>query len=393
MGTYFQRSDQRSRDSPNRRWHNVSAVTCDLEGRSIALVHEWLLINAGSEKTFEELAAALPTADLYALASNPLSSFEFGGRSVTTTVLQRALASRSPSPRHLLAMPVAWKLLRTKPYDVVVTSSHAFSRAFRPAKTALHFSYTYTPARYIWEPELDGERGRRIPAGVYVGFQRLDRSFARSVDEFAAISVEVSDRIRRCYGRDSTVIPPPCDTGFFTPGGSEKRDFLLSISRMVPYKRHDLAIRTAAKIGMRLVIAGGGPDEGRLRSIADSEFPGGVTFVGRPTQDALRELYRSAQALIFPAFEDFGIVPVEAQACGTPVVAFNRGGALDTVVDGMTGVLCQEQTVDCFADGLSRLMTSMPSPEMCVSNAQTFSVDAFHGRINAWLSAGVARNA
>jgi glycosyltransferase involved in cell wall biosynthesis len=373
----------------------------------IAAVHEWLPARAGSEKTFEEIARAFPTADLYALSRDPDTPFDFGGRPLTTTFLDR------PRLRDLRAvalplMPLAWQTIRTPdvPYDLVITSSHAFANLARPTKDAdVVLCYCHTPARYLWVPELDQDRSRVEPllAPARSFLRRVDLRGAGRVTAFAANSSEVADRIRRFYDRDAIVIPPPVETDFFAsdePGQlseTERRElpdgeFVMAMSRFIPYKRLDLAIRTAANVGLPIVVAGSGDDDARLRSIAE-ELGHDVRFVIRPSQQLLRELFRRATLLLFPAYEDFGIVPVEAQACGTPVVGYAAGGALDTIDSGVTGELSPEQTVDAFTEATRRalngIVTDPKTTRRCREWASRFGAEHFRDRLTKWVETHV----
>jgi glycosyltransferase involved in cell wall biosynthesis len=225
--------------------------------------------------------------------------------------------------------------------------------------------------------------------------RRADLRGAARVTEFAANSTETAERIKKFYGRDSIVIPPPVDINFYTTQADETQDmshlpsgdFVLAFSRFIPYKRIDLAIETAAAVGVPVVVAGHGPDEPRIRALAKS-LGHDVRFVVEPTQAEVKELYRRAQLLIFPAFEDFGIVPVEAQACGTPVVALAAGGTLDTVLPGITGEFAEHQTVDSFADAVKRALDGVvrdPDTEQrCRDHAANFSEENFRRRIAEW---------
>lgn len=357
------------------------------EPHRIALCHEWLSGRSGSEKTFEAMAQEFPGADLFSLTWNRSAEYDFGGRSVKTTALDRIPPLRGRNALQLPLMPLAWRYASRREYDVVVTSSHACSKGFYPARRALHLCYCYTPMRYLWLSNIDSRhrRGSRLTAPVSVALKRWDLNSAGWVDDFAAISHAVKDRIQDVYSRPARVIHPPVATGFFTPGDEAGcKDFVLAVSRMVPYKRLDLAIRAAKIAGTRLVVAGSGPQEQQLRQIAeDLRHP--VEFVISPDDAALRELYRTAGAVIFPPEEDFGIVPVEAQACGTPVVALARGGSLDTVVDGVTGVLVPEQRAELFAEGLARALDGGLRAADSVANARRFSEDRFRTRFRDWV--------
>jgi glycosyltransferase involved in cell wall biosynthesis len=359
-----------------------------IDGLRIAVVHEWLDQMAGSEATFLAIADAFPTADMFALTQNEPPFGSHGGRRIRTTWLDRDWL-RDRRSVTLPLMPLAWRGLGGgDAYDVVITSSHAFAKAFPAGQDALHFNYCYTPARYLWYPETDG----RVPASlrwVTRPVRRIDERNARTVDYFAGISSEVVRRVRECYGRRATCIAPPVDVDGFTAAGRRQGGFVLAVSRLVPYKRIDLAVEAAAAVGLPIVVVGDGPERGRLRRT----YPVGMAeFRGRVPAAELVELYSSAAALVFPAMEDFGIVPVEAQACGCPVVALGRGGALDTVVDGGTGVLVGEQSAAAFAAGLRRVLDLDIDPRACRENALRFGRDRFIQAMRQWVGGGVALN-
>ena len=360
-------------------------------GDSLALCHEWLGARHGSEKTFEAMARIFPAADLYALTWNRSAGLAFGGRTVTTTFLDRLTPLRDRRMLQLPLMPLAWRYASRRRYEVVVTSSHACAKGFRPAREALHLSYCYTPMRYLWLSTIDTRRrASRMTAPVERGLRAWDLASVRWVDEFAAISTVVSRRIRELYGRPSRVIHPPVDTHRYTPGdGGSGGGFALAVSRMVPYKRLDLAIRACHRVGHPLVVAGAGPDEPALRATAAS-LGAAVTFVVDPDDGRLRELYRAADVVVFPAEEDFGIVPVEAQACGTPVVALSRGGTVDTVIPGTTGILVPEQDEESFAAGIEAVLDGAFDPADCRRSAERFSASAFEDHFVDWVVGAAA---
>ncbi len=359
----------------------------------MALAHEWLDARAGSEKAFEALARIFPEADLFALVNALGDGFEAGGRPISTTLIDRIPGLRHRRQLALPLMPLAWRTVTRRSYDLVVTSSHACVKGFRPARAAVHLCYCYTPMRYVWDSH-DRRSGldRLAALGPRAALRRWDRRAARWVDSFAAISHAVSDRIERHYGRRSRVIHPPVDTEFYSPAlpGTRSSEvpipdgpFVLACSRFVPYKRLDLAILAADRAGLPIVVAGRGPGEAELRALAERvRVP--VTFELAPGDERLRELYRAASVFVFPALEDFGIVVVEAQACGTPVVALAEGGTVDTVVDGVTGALVQAQDVDSFAKGILQAM-DLSDPRPCIARADEFSTSAFERRVRAWV--------
>jgi glycosyltransferase involved in cell wall biosynthesis len=348
----------------------------------IAVLHEWFARFGGSENVALELVDLLH-ADLHVL-------YEDEGAVPPVDARETVLSKLGPLRRKQLAVPLtplAWRTHRTPHYDVVVTSSHALGHTARlpDAWDATYLSYVYTPARYIWLPELDERAGNRALAPARAGLRVIDRRFARHVTSYAADSVEVASRIRRFWHRDSVVIYPPVDTEWFTPAptsASTTPNGLLSVGRFIGYKRHDFAIAVAEASNTPLVIAGSGPLEADLRrQAAAASVP--VEFVISPDQQRLRELYRQAEAFVFAAHEDFGLVPIEAQACGTPVVAYAAGGALETVTDGVVGALVADLDPQQFAD---RLADVRRLDRADVSrHAQRFSRARFRAEVRDWV--------
>lgn len=354
------------------------------ESTRMAIVHEWVQSRAGSEKVFEALAGIFPEADLFALTREPDVELDLGGRHVSTTFLDRMPELRVRRSLTLPLMPLAWKRLRRDPYDLVITSSHAFARWFPPAREALHLSYVHAPARYLWTPELDnrGPASRRLAKATGGPLRRLDRRSIDWVDSLAANSTAVADRILRFYDRQARVIHPPVDTQQYRRRDTPKAGYALCVSRFIPYKRIDVAIAACARVGKPLVVAGHGPGEKRLMAQARGTA---TTFVVDPDDDELSQLYAAADVLIYPGEEDFGIVPVEAQACGTPVLAYGRGGSRDTVIHGETGVLVDRQDAESFAAALIRTDWSTFDTARLTAHAGHFGLDRFEAEVLAWL--------
>ena len=351
-----------------------------------AVAHEWLAVRAGSEKTFEVMAQALPDADLYALTREPGVDFDFGGRSVTTTFLDRTAFLRRRRELTLPLMPLAWRRVDVRgEYEKVLTSSHAFAKAFPPARVAEHYCYCYAPIRYAWDPGIDARAPalRRMLSPMLALVRAWDRQTVEHVDHFAAISSAVRERVARFYGREARVIHPPVDTQWYTPAPGTARVRALAVSRFIPYKRLDLAIEACAKAGLPLTVAGSGPGERDLRRLAAS-LDVDVEFEIFPSDERLRELYRSSLALIFPANEDFGIVPVEAQACGSPVVALDIGGSRDTVRDGETGYRVADADADLLAEALKAIAEGGIDEAACRRNAERFSTARFVRELRDW---------
>ncbi len=357
----------------------------------VALVHDWLTGTRGGEKVLRELALLFPDATLFTLFRFPGTvPPEVEALRIETTFLQR-FVSRSRDYRKLLPLffPAAesWNLAR---FDLVVSSSHCVAKNARKGPGAFHVCYCHTPVRYLhdqFEAYFEGRppavralaRAARRPLAAW------DRRAARRVDAFLANSGNVRERVRRLYGRDATVVFPPVDTRFYKPAPSGRRSGFLIVSALSPYKRLGDAIVAANRERWRLTIAGFGPEEGRLRGLAGDS----VRFAGAPSDEELRELYRSAEAVLMPGEEDFGIVPLEAQACGTPVVALGRGGATETVVDGVTGLLYGEPGPEGLAAAVGRLRGLSLDPHDASAHAERFSRERFREGFAAALDAAL----
>ncbi|HVT66060.1 MAG TPA: glycosyltransferase [Mycobacteriales bacterium] len=352
--------------------------------RRIAVVHEWIDARDGSVKTFEQIAGAFPDADLYALTRDPAVDVETAGRPIRTTWLDRP-GVRDRRGVTLPLMPLAWRTQRPlTPYDVVISSHHAFAQTNRLARDGTHLVYVHSPARYVWTPELDGRGSNPLLSPARLVLRSVDRRSVRHVDGYAANSTAVAERIERFWGRRSTVIAPPVDTTFYGIPATRAptRDFILGAGRWVPYKNLHLVIAVADRLGLPVKIAGQGPERERLQAAATrARVP--VELIENPTDEQLRDLYRNAAALVFPTIEDFGIVPVEAQAAGTPVAAVGIGGARDTIVDGETGTLAPSLDVEDLVVATAATMGLAAEP--CRANAARFTAERFRAQIASWV--------
>jgi glycosyltransferase involved in cell wall biosynthesis len=327
----------------------------------VALAHDWLTGMRGGEKCLEALCRRWPHAHLFTLLH------QRGSVSLAIEALQPRLSLLGWLPgvhryyRSLLPlMPAAVATWRLPPVDLVVSFSHCVAKAVRPPLGVPHVCYCFTPMRYAWHLKdayfsgrVSGLKGRLLE-GLLSLLRHWDRASADRVTHFIAISRTVRQRIAECYGRDSVVIHPPVDTEFYTPAALPREDYFLAVSAFAPYKRLDLALEACRKAGRRLVVIGNGQDAPRLRSLAGPD----AVFLGWQPDTVIRDHLRRCRALLFPGEEDFGIVPVEAMACGTPVIAFGRGGATETVVPPggrmePTGLWFSEQTADCLAAALA----------------------------------------
>ena len=357
----------------------------------VALVHDWLTGTRGGERVLRELALLFPDATLFTLFRFPgTAPADVERLEIRTTFLQSLVAPGRDYRRLLpLFFPAAetWDL---SGFDLVLSSSHCVAKNARKKGDAVHVCYCHTPVRYLHDQFDDYFRGRpralRAAARtVRAPLAAWDRAASSRVDAFLANSENVRGRIRRIWDRESRVVFPPADTEFFTPDPAAARSGLLVVSALAPYKRVDDAIEAANRAGLPLTIAGFGPEEARLRRLAGPT----VRFAGTPTDEGLRELYRTAEAVLMPGEEDFGIVPVEAQACGTPVVALGRGGATESVVDGRTGVLFAEPGPGELLGAVETLRRLRFEPEEARRSALRFSRERFRGALAGALDAAL----
>lgn len=357
------------------------------------LVHEWLARHGGSENVFEVLAATFPDAECFCLWDDSDGRFPC----VHETVLARTPLRRSKAFA-LPFMPTVWRHLPARDADWILASSHVFAHHARfggSARDAPKLVYAHTPARYVWTPELDGRGAGLAARAVSSMLKPIDRRRAQEPVAIAANSAFIAQRIADTWEREATVIHPPIDVAAFATGPAEltpsemevldglPTQFLLGVSRFVPYKRLDLVIEAGLAAGLPVVLAGGGPEEDRLREMA-SERSEPIVFVRNPSRGLLGELYRSSLALVFPAVEDFGIMPVEAMAAGTPVVANAIGGTAETVVDGTTGALVHEWTRNDLARAVER--ATGVDASACVARALEFDRQVFVDRVTTWVS-------
>ncbi|MGC4768726.1 glycosyltransferase [Micromonospora sp. DT44] len=354
-----------------------------MSGR-VALVHEWFGATGGSENVFRQISKLLPDAERFVLWKDH-DAVEPNLREswLAQTPLRRTKAGALP------LMPLVWRTLSRERFDLVISSSHAFAHTVRLGSTehTRYLSYVHSPARYIWSPNFDGRGSNPLLTLPRRVLQTADVRLSRHVHGYAANSEEVRARIARYWRRDAVVINPPVDVDYFAAAPaadqSQSRDYLLGVGRWIPYKNFDLIIQIAEAAGLPVVIAGSGPEESALRRAAERARVA-VTFEVRPSKERLRQLYWGARALLFPVHEDFGIIPVEAQACGTPVVGLRRGGLLETVHNDETGFLVDSVDPHSFVPLLHRLPEL--SPERIRAHAARFSEQQFAARMTDWIA-------
>jgi glycosyltransferase involved in cell wall biosynthesis len=364
-------------------------------GPRVALVHDWLTGMRGGERCLEVFCELFPDAPLYTLLHVPGSvSPLIERRRIVTSFLQRLPAVETRYRHYLPLFPAAVRGLAPAGADLVISLSHCAAKAVRVEPGALHLCYCFTPMRYVWDLQADyadhaGRLARLALPPVAAALRRWDRRTG-GVHDFAAISHHIADRIRRVYGRSAGVIHPPVDLARFRPADTVD-DYYLVVSALAPYKRVDLAVAAAGRLGRRLLVVGQGTEEARLRAMAGP----GVTFLGWRPDAEVAALYARARAVLFPSVEDFGIVPLEAAAAGRPTIALARGGALETMVglDGgaepPTAVFFREQTVESLAAAMRTFEAAAArfEPRALRARAARFDRPIFARRVREWVDA------
>ncbi len=351
----------------------------------VALAHDWLTGMRGGERVLELIADRYPGAPLYTMLHRPGSvSPAIERHPIHTSVLQAVPGIARRYRWCLPLMPAAARTLRPHDVDLLISTSHCVAKSVRPPAGATHLCYCFTPMRYAWTfyEEYFGRNPAKkaVVAPLLSGLRRWDRGTADRVDRFIAISRHIRERIRAAYNRDADIIYPPVDTDRCTPlPGGGSRDYDLIVSALVPYKRIDLAVQAYNTLGYPLKIIGVGTEYDMLRKIAAPN----IQFLGWQSDEHVVQAYRHCRCLVFPGEEDFGIVPVEAQACGRPVVAYGRGGAMETVVPGETGILFAQQSRESLLHAVEECAGHPWDPALIRRHARQFSTPRFLHELGA----------
>jgi glycosyltransferase involved in cell wall biosynthesis len=351
----------------------------------VAIIHDWLNQNGGAEKVLEVLHRIYPEAPIFTSLYTPERlPEEYRCWDIRTSFLQRFRIAHRRHQALLPLYPTAFRGFDLSGFDVIISNSSGFAHGVRVPAGSVHVNYCLTPPRFLWFPEAYlareqvGGLVRRALPPMLKPLRDWDAESVQDVDCFVAISEAVRERIRLYYGRESALVFPPVETSAFAPC-NEVEDFYLIASRLVPYKRVDLAVQAFTRMGRRLVVAGTGRDRAALEAMAGPT----VRFEGWVTSERLKDLLSHCRAFVFPGEEDFGIAPLEAQASGRPVIAYAAGGALETVVDRRTGVFFHQPTPEALMDAVERLEDQPWDPDLIRRHAERFDTSVFREQFAA----------
>jgi len=358
----------------------------------VAVVHDWLVGLGGAERVVESILSLFPQADLYTSVYDESKLKLFKGRKVHSTFLQNWPLAKRKHQLFAPLRPLAFESLDLSGYDLVISSSSAEAKGLITSTETLHISYIHTPVRYYWSAYHDylanpgfgllNPLVRLVMPAMVSKLKRWDYAAAQRPDSLLANSKEVSGRITKYYNRQSKVINPPVDFDRFSKISRNKEDYFLVVSRFVPYKRIDLAIKACNDLGNKLIIAGTGPELSNYKKISGET----IEFVENPSDAKVNQLYSGAKAFIFSAEEDFGITPVEAMASGVPVICFGTAGASETVIDGKTGIYHAKQTVESLKHAIGELDKIKLKESDIRNRAKHFSQDRFKRELGGFIS-------
>lgn len=370
-----------------------------MQNKKVSVVHEWLLSYAGSEQVTARILNVLPQSKLFSVVDflTDKQRAYFGGRYAQTSFIQRIPGAHKYYQKYLPLMPLAIEQLDVSDADIVISSSHAVAKGVLTGPDQLHISYVHSPMRYAWDLQHQYLRESGLDKGMKGWIIKWllhklriwDHRTAHGVDHFIANSHFIARRIKKIYGRDATVIYPPVAVGDFECV-EEKEDFYLTASRMVPYKRMDLIVEAFTKMpDKRLIVIGDGSEFKKITALAAGYE--NITLLGYQPFEVLKSYMQRARAFIFAAEEDFGITPVEAQACGTPVIAFGKGGVLETVrplgCESPTGLFFNEQSISSLCDAVVYFEQNLAvfKHEFCRRNAEFFSANRFDDELTKFI--------
>jgi glycosyltransferase involved in cell wall biosynthesis len=355
-----------------------------------ALVHDYLNQAGGAERVVECLHEIFPEAPVFtSIYDRERMPAVFRKMDIRTSFMQRLPLVMKHFKKYLPLYPLAFEGFNLTGYDLILSSSSAWGKGIKKGKGAVHVCYCHSPMRFVWmyedymEKEEYGPLVRMILPPILKRLKKWDLKTAKEVDHFIANSKTTQKRIKLFYGRDSEVIHPPVDTSLFKPYNSKIKDYFLVVSRLNPYKHIDLAVEAFNELGLPLYVVGSGPDEKRLKSLAKNN----VKFLGKLPDDEIVKLYSECRAFILPGEEDFGLTPVEAQSCGRPVIAYKAGGALESVIEGQTGLFFDKQEIPSLVGVVKKFNGMSFDPAKIRENALRFDKEVFKRKIRESVNA------
>ena len=358
-----------------------------LDSLKIAIVCDWLTVFAGGERVIYEMHRLFPKAPIYTTLYNKKKCPEFAKADVRQSWLRFIPGAKWAHRLFLPFMPLIFERLDLSDYDLVLSSSHSAAKGILTQPGTLHVTYCHSPMRYVWDHSHSYQNQFRSFLPLQILYKPLlhrirlwDRLAAERVDLYLTNSKYVAARIQKYYHRESELIAPPVDLSFFIPENT-KRNAYLAVGRLIPYKRFDLVLKACKKLKRPLRIVGEGPELGRLKKLAGKN----VVFLGKISDEDLRKEYQKAKALVFPQLEDFGIVPLEAMACGTPVIAYGKGGALETVKENISGLFFDEQTEDSLVKAIQKFEKKKWDEEKISDSVSEFSSARFRSALRHFL--------
>ena len=357
----------------------------ELEKLKVAIVHDWLVNYGGAERVVETMLEIFPQADIYTLVYDEKKMEKsFPKEKVKTTFLQKIPKATKLYTKLLPLMPLAFEELDLTNYDLVISSSSCCAKGVITSPNTLHISYVHSPMRYIWDLYYDYKKKSNFLVKVFMtifskSLRVWDVTSSKRIDIVIANSNYIKKRIKKCWGIDSEVVYPPVEIEKYYPNGKEAEDFYVVFSRFVAYKRIDLAIEACKELSKKLIVIGDGEERENLKKLADNSK--NIIFTGRISDEEVRDYLQRCKALIFCAEEDFGIIPVEVQACGRPVIAYGKGGALETVVDGVSGVFFEKQEKESVKRAILEFEKKSFKVENILENSKRFSKEIFKEKL------------
>lgn len=357
----------------------------ELEKLKVAIVHDWLVNYGGAERVVETMLEMFPQADIYTLVYDEKKMGKsFPKEKVKTTFIQKIPKATKLYTKLLPLMPLAFEELDLTNYDLVISSSSCCAKGVITSPNTLHISYVHSPMRYIWDLYYDYKKKSNFLVKVFMtifskSLRVWDVTSSKRIDIVITNSNYIKKRIKKCWGIDSEVVYPPVEIEKYYPNGKEAEDFYVVFSRFVAYKRIDLAIEACKELNRKLIVIGDGEERENLKKLADNNK--NIIFTGRISDEEVRDYLQRCKAMIFCAEEDFGIIPVEVQACGRPVIAYGKGGALETVIDGKTGVFFKKQEKESVKGAILEFEKKNFKVEDILENSKKFSKSIFKEKL------------